>query len=132
MELNNCGFIEVGEWTLDEKSEFGITFELNKFEKERAIYAFVVDDKIKYIGICASKNTTMQNRFERYKKLSGESTNKRIAEEIRNCLKSGKFVKIFALKPKSSLKYKDLYVDLVKGLENPLIEFIRPEWNRQK
>jgi len=132
MQLNNYGFAEVGEWRLKENLKSGITFQLNNFEKERVIYAFVVDGETKYIGICDSNTTTLKSRMNRYKNLQGAGTNERIAIEIRNCLKSGKAVRIFALKPPSSLDYKDLNVDLIKGLENPLIESLRPDWNIQK
>lgn len=129
MQLSNYGFAEVGEWRLKEDLKSGITFKLNNFEKERVIYAFVVDGETKYIGVCDSSTTTLKNRMNRYKYLQGAGTNERIAIQIRNCLKSEKAVRIFALKPPSSLYYKDLNVDLIKGLENPLIETLRPEWN---
>jgi hypothetical protein len=69
--------------------------------------------------------------MSRYKDLQGAGTNKRIANKIKGCLERGKSVKIFVLKPESTLQYKGLNVDLVKGLENPLIEKLKPEWNIQ-
>jgi len=134
MELNNYGFSKVGEWGLEKNLKSGITFKLDKFMKERAIYAFVMNDETKYIGVCESSNTTLEDRMGRYKSLQGAGTNKRIAEKIRDCLKRERAVKIFALKPDLLLqfKYKDVNIDLVKGLENPLIEKLRPEWNIQK
>lgn len=50
-------------------------------------------------------------------------------QKIRNSLDVGNVVKIFALLPESSLQYYALDVDLVKGLENPLIALFSPEWN---
>lgn len=139
MKLNNYGFVEVGEWKLAERLKSGIRFSLNKFEDERVIYAFVVNDETKYIGICEKSTTTLKDRMGRYKSLEGgskgsgrKSTNERIAIEIKDCLNHGKAVKIFALKQGSLIQYKGLNVDLVKGLENPLIEELKPEWNKQK
>jgi hypothetical protein len=64
--------------------------------------------------------------------MQGAGTNERVANKIKECLEQGKVVKIFALKPESTLLYKGLNVDLIKGLENPLIEKLKPEWNIQR
>ena len=70
--------------------------------------------------------------MSRYQGLQGAGTNERITKKIKDCLKRGKAIKIFVLKPESTLQYKGLNVDLVKGLENPLIGRLKPEWNIQK
>jgi len=72
--------------------------------------------------------------MKRYKYLSGAGTNARVVKEIKGCLNSKpvtKSVKIFALEPQVR-KYEDLNVDLVKGLEYPLIERLKPDWNKQQ
>jgi hypothetical protein len=134
--LKKIGFDEAGKWTLHEKVKSGINFLLNnkKFENERVVYAFVVDDDVKYVGVCEKNNTTLKERLTRYKYRQGgsRSTNKRVGEKIMECLNNGKDVKIFALKPEISIKINDLEIDLVKGLENPLIEKFDPEWNKLK
>ena len=132
MKLNNYGFVEVGKWKLAKRLKSGISFSLNKLEDVRVIYAFVVDDETKYICICQNSTTTLKDRMSKYKSLQGAGGNERIATKIIDCLKLGKSVKIFALRPESSLQYKDLDVDLVKGLENPLIKELKPEWNKQR
>ena len=129
MVLSDYGFVEVGKWKLESGLKSGITFELNNFEKDRVIYAFLVNDEVKYVGICANTVTTLKDRLNRYKMRQGAGTNERIANKIKECLKQGKVVKIFALKPESTLLYRGLKVDLIKGLENPLIEKLKPEWN---
>ncbi|MHC1611594.1 MAG: GIY-YIG nuclease family protein [Candidatus Methanospirareceae archaeon] len=132
MELDNYGFVEVGKWKLKEHLKSGVAFELYSFKEERVVYAFVIDDEAKYIGVCDNTSTTLKNRMSRYQSLQGAGANERIANKIKDCLKRGKAVEIFALKPESTLQYKGLNVDLVKGLENPLIERLKPEWNIQK
>ena len=132
MGLDNYGFVEVGKWKLEERLKSGVAFELYSFKEERVVYAFVIDAEAKYIGVCDNTSTTLKNRMSRYQSLQGAGTNERIANKIKDCLKRGKAVKIFALKPESTLQYKGLNVDLVKGLENPLIERLKPEWNIQK
>ena len=52
MELNNYGFVEAGNWKLKERVKSGVTFELYNFKEERVAYAFVIDDEVKYIGVC--------------------------------------------------------------------------------
>jgi len=130
--MNNYGFEEVGNWTLEGHLKSGITFLLNKFGEERVVYIFAVDDEVMYVGVCDSSATTLKERMNRYKSLAGSGTNERIAKKIKECLEQQKAVKISALKPESTLQYKGLNVDLVKGLENPLIERLKPEWNIQK
>ena len=132
MKLNNYGFVEVGRWELKESLKSGVAFELYNFKEERVAYAFVVNEEVKYIGVCDNTSTTLKNRMSRYQGLQGAGTNERISNKVKDCLKRGKAVKIFALKAESSLQYKGLNVDLVKGLENPLIEKLEPEWNIQK
>ncbi len=132
MELNNYGFVEVGEWKLEESLKSGVAFELYNFQKERVVYAFVVDDEVKYIGVCDNTSTTLKDRMSRYQSQQGAGTNERIANKIKDCLKRGKAIKIFALKPESTLQYKGVNVDIVKGLENPLIGKLKPEWNIQR
>ena len=124
---------------MDESTKSGIDFELNDFEDERVIYAFVVDGKVNYIGICESSKTTFKDRMKKYKYLQGGGTNERIAKEIKKCLEDGKTVEIFALKPELLVQYKGLEiknkgleVDLVRGLEYPLIEKLNPKWNIMK
>ena len=85
MLIKSFGFEKIGEWRLD-NSENKITFKLEKFEKERVIYAFVVDREVKYIGVCNGNNTTLKDRMNRYKYKQGGSTNKRINNEIKRYL----------------------------------------------
>jgi hypothetical protein len=63
--------------------------------------------------------------MRRYQSLKGGNMNKRIASKIKDCLRRGKTVKIFALKPELKLKYKGMRIDMVKGLKSPLIFRLR-------
>jgi hypothetical protein len=60
MQLNNFGFIEVGEWKLEEGLKSGVTFILYKLQRQRVIYAFVVNDEGKSIDVCSNKNTILK------------------------------------------------------------------------
>ena len=86
MELDNYGFVEVGKWELKEHLNSGVAFELYGFKEERVVYAFVIDDEAKYIGVCDNTSTTLKNRMSRYQSLQGAGTNERIANKIKDCL----------------------------------------------
>lgn len=134
MNLDKYGFLQAGEWKAYANVRSGITFEISdsRFENERVVYAFVVNETVKYIGVCEKNSTTLKDRMSRYKNMQGGGTNERIAELIKLCLDEEKVVKIFILETDGSYKYKGLAVDLVKGLENPLIQEFQPEWNIHK
>jgi hypothetical protein len=132
MDLEGFGFVEVGQWRLRDSPKSGVTFTLDRYQNDRVIYAFVVDGKPKYVGICDKSTTTLKDRMSRYRGMVGAGTNKRIASAIRGELERGSTVKILALRPRRSFQYSDLYVDLVKGLENPLLEAVDPDWNIHK
>ncbi len=132
MDLLTLGFREVGECNLDKDLKSGVRFHINHLRDERVIYAYTVDGVVKYVGVCDSTKTTLKGRMARYQGMMGAGTNKRITGLIRKCLTEGQEVKILAWKPETSLGFKGLKVDLVKGLENPLIQEIEPEWNINK
>src|SRR4030042_4633177 len=105
----------------------------------RVLYALVSDREVVYVGICEGKSRTLKNRMNSYRSpgsSSGKgSTNKKVREGIRRLLEAGHSLRIFALDPvahgDSRHGYKGLAVDLVKGLENPMIDAFDPVWNHQ-
>jgi len=129
MNLSNFGFQEVGKCTLDKGLKSGVRFHVVEMRDDRVIYAYIVDGGVKYIGICDSIGITLRDRMSRYQGMTGNGTNLKIALLIKGCLQHGKVVKILAWKPDTEIGFKGLKVDLVKGLENPLIQELRPEWN---
>ena len=129
MNLFGFGFQKVGDCTLDESLKSGVRFGVARLSDERVIYAYSVDGEMKYIGICESTTTTLKDRMSRYQGMIGNGTNLKIALSIKDCLRHGKKVEILAWKPDTEIEFKGLKVDLVKGLENPLIQQVRPEWN---
>ena len=122
MILESYGFVEAGKWHLAERRKSKIEARLSRFADKRAVYAFVVDNEVKYIGICDNPETTLKKR------MGSQRFNKNMPELIVKALKADEAVKIFALVPEE-FKYKGLKVDLVRGLEYPLIEQLNPKWN---
>jgi hypothetical protein len=130
MNLSSYGFIPAGECINRATIKSSIAYKLTAFASDRVVYSFVVDDTPKYIGICEKDTTNLKDRMERYKNQVGGSTNERISIRIKQVLDQGKKVEIYALKATAKYIIVDLQVDLVKGLENPLIARFKPEWNR--
>lgn len=125
-------FIKVGNWILDDTLNSNIRFILNHLKNERVIYAFLVDSSFKYIGICDSYKTTLKKRMERYQFCLGGSTNKRIAGLIQQKLSENSIVEIYALLPKDVFISNGVKIDIIKGLEYPLIEELLDgeKWNK--
>lgn len=135
-ELIKYDFIKVGKCQLNGRYVSGVETVLNQFKDERVIYCFVVDDIIKYIGICDGQNRTLIERMKKYTSRASHQKNNtgtslQIIKKIKKCLEERKTIEIYALKPPNNYNYKILKIDLVRGLEYPLIERFRPSWNKR-
>jgi len=122
MILESYGFVEAGKWHPSGRRKSKIEARLSRLADKRALYAFVVDNEVKYIGICDNPETTLKKR------MASQCFNKCMPELIEKALKANEVVKIFALVPEE-FEYKGLKVDLVRGLEYPLIEQLNSKWN---
>lgn len=92
-----------------------------------ALYAFVHDDTVLYIGKTAR---TIAARFMGYRfPGTSQATNMRCNERIRAILDIGQDVDIYILVPTSSLQWGPFSLDLAAGLEEALILHFRPSWN---
>ncbi len=119
-KLKQYGFEKVGQWKKG-KPKSGISFTLDKFENERVIYTFIIQKRVKYLGICDNYKTNLKDRISRYRSKAGGSTNQKVAEKIADSLLKGHKVEIWALKTQGLRRYKGIEVDCIKGLENPLL-----------
>ena len=131
MTAQEAGFVAAGSCRLDPALLSGVRFTVTALQDQRVVYAFSVDGVIKYIGVCNTPNTTLRQRMKRYQGMMGSGTNRRVTLEIKAALFGGSRISILALQPQGSLKHGKFAVDLVKGLENPLIETFHPLWNVQ-
>jgi hypothetical protein len=125
-------FEQVGECILDNGLKSGVRFRLDRMKKDRVVYAFSADGEIKYIGVCESSDTTLDKRMGRYQGLVGSGTNMEIAYSIRDCLEEERKVLILAWKPDFEVEVAGMKIDLVKGMENPLIGELKTKWNKHK
>ncbi|MEW6183909.1 MAG: hypothetical protein AB1500_12190 [Bacillota bacterium] len=105
MEPHDYGFTTVGKWKLG-NSKSGIDYSLNNLKNKRVIYAFSEGSTIKYLGVCGSY--TLSKRMSGYKNPGpSQTTNIRIAANIKKCLENNQTIEILALHPKSPLNIKD-------------------------
>ncbi len=128
-KLLEFGFKQVGNCRLDTSLTSGVRFVINDFSNERVIYAYITENQVKYIGICDNTKTTLKTRMNSYQAMQGSGTNERITKLIKGYLKEGKAVNILAWKPETDFILKGMKIDLIKGLENPLIQELKPKWN---
>jgi hypothetical protein len=128
-DLRMLGFVEAGMCSFDPGLKSGVRFSVTRSHGERVIYAFVVDEAAKYVGVCDNTKTCFASRMSRYQGMTCNGTNKRIAERVKRVLSQGSTVKIFVWRPEQQVRVGDLTIDLIKGIENPLISRIHPEWN---
>jgi hypothetical protein len=121
--LLQAGFIFIGEWLLgnDGVISLGATIPV-----DAGVYAFVVDDIVKYIG------ATRRGLRHRLRRLNSSFTRKnssaRLEILIAETLDSGRRVKVLVAAPQP-LDWKGLPVDTSAGLEAGLVAMMRPEWN---
>ncbi|OOO17915.1 GIY-YIG nuclease family protein [Agrobacterium pusense] len=131
--LLNLGFIDVGKWRL--KDDF-ITYELDGenaasnrilLEAPNALYAFVREDRVLYIGKTAR---SIRKRYAGYcRPGSSQATNQRCHRNIRTVIADGGTVRIFVFTPITHLQYLDFEINLAAGLEDSLIREFEPPWN---
>jgi hypothetical protein len=74
-DLLALGFVRDGNCSLDPMLKSGVRFSILGLREDRVIYAFTVDTKVKYIGVCDNTATCFSNRMGRYQSLAGAGTN---------------------------------------------------------
>ncbi|NLD98497.1 MAG: GIY-YIG nuclease family protein [Fibrobacter sp.] len=124
-KLKKIGFEHVGSWSIcDNKLDPNLICAQNE---KNVLYCFVIGNKIKYIG-----KTTQELKKRLYSYINPGPTqhtninnNKKIVEE----LKVGKIIKILALTKTKPIMYKGIALNIAAGLEDNLIQLVKPEWN---
>jgi hypothetical protein len=123
--LLEIGFQLAGHWRLNNDQPLCELVRLGTHEK--ALYAFVCDGQIKYIG---KTKSTLQRRMASYKTSGkGGSTNMANHQRIKEQLRNGVAVDILVLPDSGLLHYGRFHLNLAAALEDNLIDVIQPEWN---
>jgi hypothetical protein len=132
-DLYLLGFEDLAKWEADSAGEIRHvgddpalwTETIKKFPQ--ALYAFSLDGVVKYIGKTAS---TLSTRFNGYRNPGvTTATNKRCHEEIKNCIRDGKAVRILVLPNRVPLQWGKYSINIAAGLEDALIDDLQPDWN---
>lgn len=134
--IKAIGFRKVGEWKCSQSNDLSCNF-FEESDSQQAkktknvLYAFSDDCSIYYIG----KTTRELQRRMRDYSLGYENlkTNKKCHEAIKNIIKSGKQVFIYAFFVQSMLQYGEFEINIAAALEDSLINKVGKLWNgRQK
>lgn len=123
--LFDIGFQVVGHWSL---SDGEMKLQLDRMQDEiNVLYAFVVDDNVKYIG----KTTQPLNKrmYGYLRPGPTQTTNIKNKANILSVLKDGRVVLILALPDNGLHHYGTFHINIAAGLEDDLIKKLNPEWN---
>ncbi|MDW9503300.1 GIY-YIG nuclease family protein [Sinorhizobium meliloti] len=131
--LLNLGFVDVGKWQPKGDS---IAYDLDGadasasevlLDAPNALYAFVRDDQVVYIGKTAR---SIRKRFVGYcRPGKTQATNQRCHRNIKAAIAEGTEIRIFVFTPITHLRYSDFEINLAAGLEDSLIREFDPSWN---
>jgi len=98
-----------------------------KLDARSALYAFVQNNEVKYIGKTAR---SIRKRFIGYcNPGSTQATNRRCFTHIKNGLAESRMTDILIFAPPAKLQYGAYQIDLAAGLEESLIAALNPPWN---
>lgn len=130
-ELIQLEFIEIGEWGLDGESLKIVNFNNYKplLEHKNILYAFVSEKEISEVVYIGKTTKGAGVRLAQYKTGSGQATNNRIHQNIKDLIKNGFKVKILILVDLQPLQWGGFNLNVAAGLEDDLILKLRPEWN---
>ena len=92
------------------------------------MYAFAAAGQVLYIG---KSVRSLKNRLYGYERPGPtQRTNIRNRENVRQALLQGQAVTVLALVVREQIMYRGLAINLAAGLEDVLIDRLRPPWNR--
>jgi hypothetical protein len=127
-QLQNVGFEYAGQWRREDER---LLCELEQFKAaKKVLYAFVSNNIVYYIGKTVQ---TLQQRMQGYKYPNeSQKTNARNNQLIHKELDSLRSVEIYVLLNKKVEEYMGFEINLAAGLEDSLIEKLKPAWNGLK
>jgi hypothetical protein len=122
------GFEFAGRWHVDNDT---LCVELIRHASQRNIlYAFVTSAEVKYVGKTVK---TLTQRMAQYRNPAvSQSTNVKNNRYIWEVLRSGASVDILALPDNGLLHFGQFHINLAAGLEDSIIEILKPEWNGRR
>lgn len=123
--LYEIGFQRAGRWLLKD-DELALEL-LHLSDRQNVLYAFISENTVKYVG---KTTQTLQRRMFGYQRPNKDQrTNWRNRLAIVELLNAGHTVEILALADTGLLRYGAFHLNLAGGLEDSIINIVKPEWN---
>lgn len=123
--LRDLGFEHAGRWSITQ-DRLRLTLDRNG-ERTPALYAFVVDGEIKYVGKTAR---LLRTRLQGYATPGPtQATNRRIYALLCEAVAKNQLVEIWSLVEWEPCFHRTLPLDVPAGLESTLIDRLKPTWN---
>jgi hypothetical protein len=123
--LYEIGFRRAGRWELRD-GELALEL-LDLTDHQNVLYAFVSGTSVKYVG---KTTQTLQRRMLGYLRPNQDQrTNWRNRIAIVDVLKRGNPIEILALADTGLFRYGSFHLNLAAGLEDSIIQVVKPEWN---
>ena len=120
------GFARTGVWVMAESSGFIRLVTETPVSHEPGVYAFIVEEDVRYIG---SAQRGLHRRFRQYEISKTLMTTHRVRQEILAVLSSSHEVAVLTMVPAPMTLDSGLPLDSVVGLEAGLIRAFQPAWN---
>lgn len=119
------GFLPVGRWLMVDNN---LKLELDiMIERRNVLYAFASEDAVLYVG--KTTQTLRRRMLGYFKPNNSQRTNQRNHLAIIDLLNQEKPVEILALADSGLHRYGAFHLNLAAGLEDSIIEIMRPAWN---
>lgn len=123
--LIDIGFQKVGEWGIIGENLSPKLSDLA--DSSNILYAFISDGEALYVG---KTTQTLQKRLYGYKKPGPtQFTNIKGNKLLKELLKAGKSVDIYALPDNGLHHFGVFHLNLAAGLEDSIIKTLKPKWN---
>ena len=127
--LNKFNFI--GEYFRNDAGEVDVKSSEDKLsnKKNRLVYLFVVEDKVKYVG---STKRGYKRPLQYHSKINKKHKLRKVHSGIKEVLDSGRKIQVYA-RVFNNIEFEDLSLNLFLAYEEALIEkFGADLWNKQK
>jgi len=123
--LCTIGFVKVGEWRM-EQGKISLICSAHG-AATNALYAFSVDETVLYVG---KTTQSLARRLQQYcAPDSSQRTNCRNRDAICDAIARGLTVAVYALPDSGLMHYGEFRLSVAAGLEDSIIEKLRPSWN---
>jgi hypothetical protein len=123
--LESAGFRPVGKWRLDSKFDVRLDADI---PTDAGVYAIVVGTEVRYIG---AAQRGLHKRFLKYR---NQNSTGGVAVRLRGLVKAALAndsvsVLVFVPTASTELSRTGLPLNVIAGLEEGLIQELRPAWN---